>query len=127
MQWWRRKQRTGAGILAFALVVQLVLWFGHIHLREILPKSQIAEAATVLLQKATAQFAPNRQHVPADESDDNCPMCIAMHMAGTGLSPVAPTIALPSEFSWIPREVAVEFDLIAPRHALYQTRAPPLA
>jgi len=126
MQWWWRKRRAGAGISAFALLVQLVLSFGHTHFREILPTAP-AEASTVLLQRTTAQFVPNPQQVPANEPDDDCPICIAMHMAGTGLLPVVFTIALPSEFRWIPREVGVEFDLIAPRHALYQTRAPPLA
>jgi hypothetical protein len=125
MQWLRSKRRTGARLGLFALAVQLVLSFGHIHLQDVIPRSILGAATS---HDAWSGGSSSGQHTPSGLPDDDCPICMAMHVAASGLLPVTPMAALPDPFGFALRPTIFEkLDVSIPRHILFQTRAPPLA
>jgi hypothetical protein len=117
---WRLRQRTTAGLGLFALLLQLVLSFGHIHTRDLLAPGAVTVAA---VSKSTGQA-----HVPSGLPDDDCPICAVMHMAASGLLPAPPFVAGPAELAQVLKPAFIEeFNFSPTRHVLFQTRAPPLA
>jgi hypothetical protein len=125
MDWWRSRRRRGAGLGLLALLVQIALSFGHLHLQDIRPASaQFAAAAT---QPAQVDPEPARRHVPPGLPDDDCPLCIAVHMAASGLLSVPPAMNIPGGFIHIaPSPIAARQRPVR-RYVLFRTRAPPAA
>jgi hypothetical protein len=129
MQWWRSKRRAGVGLGLFALAVQLILSFGHIHPQDVVPPSVFAAAPiTLLFPGAKISSVAAEHRAPNGLPDDDCPTCMAMHITASGLLPAPPFVVLPSEFDRVSKSAAFEeFDLSVRRYALFQTRAPPFA
>ena len=96
MDWWRSRRRRGAGLGLLALLVQIALSFGHLHLQDIRPAS--AQFAATATQPAQVDPGPARRHVPPGLPDDDCPLCIAVHMAASGLLSVPPAMNIPGGF-----------------------------
>lgn len=126
MRWLRLKRRTGARLGLFALAVQLVLSFGHIHPQDVLPQPMLGAAAAS--HQASDANSSSGHQAPSRLPDDDCPICMAVHASASGLPPAAPVVVLPNAFGLFPqRTILVELDVSLPRHVLFQTRAPPLA
>jgi hypothetical protein len=120
----RSIRRLGAGLGLFALLLQLALSFGHVH-PEDLPGVSAASTAAVAGKVQSANPAQDR-HTPGTPHDD-CPICAAMHLAGTIVLPDPPALAVPAQFTVT---VFLADDLVAiviPRRLPFQTRAPPTA
>jgi hypothetical protein len=124
MGWWRSRRRFAAGLGFCAIVIQLVLSFGHLHLDH-LGRETVGAVATA------QQIAPSRSRhdqAPAGLPDDDCPICIAMHMVAAGALPASPGTVLPTLFSRDALPVVLEAQRVGLfRHFLFQTRAPPIA
>jgi hypothetical protein len=120
MDWWRSKRRSGAGLALLALLVQIVLSFGHLHLQDLRAPETVAVAQAA--QPDTSQHHPS----PA-LPDDDCPICMAMHMAAAGVVAAPPAIAVPTAFSRIDRAAPTAPDVAVARYILFRTRAPPTA
>jgi hypothetical protein len=118
MAWWRSRRRRGAGLGLLALLVQIVLSFGHLHLQDIAPAAASA---------SLAQTAPAHRHLPPGLPDDDCPICAAMHVAASGLVAVPPVLVAPSEFGRITQTWHAVRDVPVARYVLFRTRAPPVA
>jgi len=121
MRWWELRRRGATGLGLLAVLLQLVLSFGHIHLADSVSSSQ--DARTVVTSAAAATGG-----VPGGARDDDCPICITMHMASSGLLPAPPlTLGQPPELfreAHRPLTAATLGDI---RYRLFQTRAPPIA
>jgi hypothetical protein len=118
MRWWHAKRRGLSGLGLFALALQLVLSFGHVHARDLRP----SEAAQAALKQSSS--VPERN--PSGLPDDECPICATMHIVASGLLPVPPTTLAPTDFAQCLQLVLIE--AVSPgvtRHILFQTRAPP--
>jgi hypothetical protein len=119
MHWIRRNARFGSWAAILALTIQLVLSFGHIHLKDIQGSSAVITA--------TAQVQSNS---PADDDGgttghDFCAICVALNLTS---SSVLPTVALPATpfdhpYKWVadlhPAQVSYRV------HFLFQPRGPP--
>jgi hypothetical protein len=129
MRWWRSRRKGIAGLGLFALMLQLVLSFGHIHARDLgMPRvlAAVAVGAQTAINKSTQ--APAKEQVPSRLPDDECPICMTAHMAASGLLPTPPSIPAPAEFAKFLNPTFIEqFSLGVTRHVLFQTRAPPIA
>jgi hypothetical protein len=86
MHWIRRNSHFGSWAAIFALAIQLVLSFGHIHLQN--------------LQSSSAATAWSSQPQPNTSDDDDrgtghdfCAICVALNLTS---SSVLPTVALPA-------------------------------
>jgi len=123
MVWWRSRQRHGAGLALLALLVQIVVSFGHIHPEDFRPA-----AAATATASAAAHAQPGRSDpLPPGHPDDDCPICMAVHMAAMGLVTVPPAVAIPTEFSLIAHERPAAQAAVVARYVLFRTRAPPAA
>lgn len=126
MRWFRSRVRWGAGLALFALALQLILSFGHVHLEGI----SLAHASTVVGEQAPADStdpASLPAHPDEGVADDYCPICALIHLAGTLISADAPLLALSTisgRRQLAPKSAAA---LTASPRGSYSARAPPLA
>jgi hypothetical protein len=109
----------------FALAVQMVLSFGHMH-RDDLGLPPLAAAGAVASDATRAPAHPAEQdHHPA--SDDYCPICAGMALVATAIPPLPPVIFEPAPIRHIrPAETPVH-RLLPQVGSPFQARAPPLA
>lgn len=121
MRWWRSRRRGGAGLALLALVVQVVLSFGHLHLDDLRP---VSSATT---QAASFHPAPAHRRLPPGAPEDDCPICVVMHLAASGVVSAPPAIAIPTGFSPIAHSSDAARHFSPARYVLFRTRAPPAA
>jgi hypothetical protein len=121
----RSIRRFGAGLGLFALLLQLALSFAHIHPEDLLPRS-LAGFADHVAGKAQVPPGGQDRQAPGSQHDD-CPICAVMHLAGTIVVPVAPSLALPTQFTTTSFAVSDVSYVPIPRRLPFQTRAPPTA
>src|SRR5262245_59969726 len=94
MGWFRSRSRWGSYLALFALVVQLALSFGHVHIEGGAP---VAGHASQLLgihpasAAAAATVDAASQEFPA-LADDHCPICALIHLASALVPATAPTL-----------------------------------
>jgi hypothetical protein len=128
MRWWRVRQMGVAGLGLFALLLQLLLSFGHVHVHEIMALTAVAGESAQARAAAAKSTTPAREQIPSGHPEDDCPICAAMHLAASGLLPAPPSFAVAVGFSHVSHRILVEtFGFWVTRHLLFQTRAPPFA
>jgi hypothetical protein len=119
MHWIRRNSRFGSGAAIFALAIQLILSFAHIHLKDIQGSSAVIASSS--------QLQPN---IP--ENDDGgttghvfCAICLALNLTSSSVLPTVALLATPFDHPhrWVadlhPAQVSYRV------HFLFQPRAPP--
>jgi hypothetical protein len=115
-----------AGLGLFALLLQLFLSFGHVHVREFIAGRAAADASVVAAVNEST--APAQEQTPSKLPDDDCPICATMHLTASGLLPAPPCVAASLSFSHVSHQALIEsFEFRVSRHVLFQTRAPPIA
>jgi hypothetical protein len=127
MGWFRAYRAFGGRLALFALALQFYLSFAHIHPDDIYGPvgGSLLAAEQIVLPSAESLRA-----MPADQpwySDDAlCPICETMYFLGISSVPEAPQIALsPSISRPLDHPAIVAALFVAPRRALFQSRAPP--
>ena len=129
MGWFRSRSRWGSYLALFALVVQLALSFGHVHLEGGAPVSGYTSALFAVhpANAAAAAVDPAGKEFPA-LADDHCPICTLIHLASALVPATAPALPRLAVFGGVRFAAAVEFDLTKPHyHSPLGARAPPLA
>jgi hypothetical protein len=88
MRWFRRNVRFGSWCALFALAIQLVLSFGHLHFASSAAAAALASAAEPLAN------APDDQPTPSKHSRvaDYCTICASLHLTGL-LTAEPPSVA----------------------------------
>jgi hypothetical protein len=120
MQWLRSRVRLGSWLALFALVLQLALTFGHVHV------DGLPGGTSTRIEASAGAPAPTGNDGP-NAAGDYCALCALLHLAGT-LVPVAITLLLPVIFTQSrPPDAGLCFALPARRSASFAARAPPLA
>jgi hypothetical protein len=123
MRWFRTNRTFGGHLALFALALQLVLSFGHIHREDIYGYGPPRVAATV---PATLP-ASDPAHQPAHHTDDYCAICATLSLLGASLAAEAPQVALRFETQAIEHFDRIAAISVAPRRSGFQSRAPPTA
>ena len=127
MQWFRSRLSLGSWLALFALTVQLVLSFGHVHLDG--GASLVGHSSTLLRVHASSSVdvasLPAGDEAPAG-ADEYCAVCALIHLAGTVVMAQPPSLPLPAVFGKTPKPTA-GLDLAAHHHSLFAARAPPVA
>lgn len=128
MGWFRSRSRWGSWLALLALVLQLALSFGHVHLDDDdAPVSQHLTLVGAHVSAAVAATAdPAGKDAPA-LPDDYCPICTLIHLAGALMPAEPPSLPLPTALARLRTNSAAEFDLTASPRAPFGARAPPLA
>ncbi|WP_025038177.1 DUF2946 family protein [Bradyrhizobium sp. DOA9] len=136
MKWFRSNTRHGARLALFAMLVQLVLTFGHSHwFAQAAPLAQssvqqndsardstdgVAASDRAAVQKQSPG-SPDREH----SGEDNCAICAIIAMAGTVLSATPPVLLLPQAIELLRRSLDAEFAHLTSAGTAFQPRAPP--
>jgi hypothetical protein len=127
MRWFRTNRKFGGRLALFALAVQFVLFFGHIHPEDIY--GPIGAASSTV--STAGSLAAKAQSITSDQrvqlTDDYCAICATAVSLSNSFVATAPQ--LPPLFA---RRTVLQGDsvaavLIPPRHASFQSRAPPTA
>jgi hypothetical protein len=119
----RNNKRFGGWLALFALAVQLVLSFGHVHLEGI--RGGAGAGISLAAERPVSPTSP-AQH-PANDADEYCAICAAIHLASSTFLPDAPQLPVPFVSQPIEHFDYVAFVFIAPQRTAFQSRAPPLA
>ena len=119
MRWFRSNVRSGAWFALVAMALQLVLAFGHLHLR-VASAQQVAKAA--LTDGSSLPTKPKPRL-----ADEHCALCTLIQMAGTGVPAAAASLPIPVRFIAARFSVGIEHEPPSspPRH--FQARGPPIA
>src|SRR5580704_14078545 len=120
MRWFRANRILGSRLALFALAVQFVLAFGHIHHDDIYGSARPAAAMA-------AAVPDGSQPLPAKHGDDYCAICATISLLGNSFVAAAPALPLPSASHAIEQVDRVAIIVIAQRRAAFQSRAPPVA
>jgi hypothetical protein len=128
MRWWRIRRMGVAGLGLFALLLQLFMSFGHVHIHALIVQRAAADSSVVVEGAASKSTVPTQEQTPSRLPDDDCPICATMHLTASGLLPAPPCIAVALSFSYVSHQTLIDaFDFRVSRHVLFQTRAPPIA
>jgi hypothetical protein len=119
----RNNRQFGGWLALFALAVQLVLSFGHVHLEGI--RGDDGTGTKLAAERAVSPPAP-AQH-PANDSGDYCAICATIHLASSSFLPDAPQLPVPFVSQAIEHFYYVPYVFAAPQRTAFQSRAPPLA
>lgn len=120
MRWFRLRARSGSWIALSALILQLVLTFGHVHLDRAAPPA-LAGAAV-----ESAGHAPTMPDAPDGLAADYCAVCAVIHLAGSLLPTHAPALPLLIAFEHAAFPAAVSQEPTTSKFTLLQARAPPI-
>jgi hypothetical protein len=138
MGWVRFHRRYGAWPGLAALVLQIVLSFGHIHVGQVHVSNvhfdaiarvsgAVADALRLTpphLASAPAQKIPAQHH---GDDEDYCAICASIFLASTSLAAQPPQLPVPLVFARIALAAEFERGVSASRPAFFQSRAPPAA
>jgi hypothetical protein len=120
MRWFRSNGGISGAVALFALALQIVLAFGHIHLRE------FGGQPGAVVARATATD-PASDRTPGQSSDDYCLICATAKLAGTLVLPSPVSVVRTAAFT----DATYAHYSSAPfgrmNYALFHARAPPLA
>jgi hypothetical protein len=122
MRWFRRHIGLGSRLALFALAVQLVLSFGHVHVVKLAPAS--SQAGISLAQVPDQGGAPTRdRHTGAN---DFCAICATVSLVASSVLPTASSVLPPvwRAHRW-PSDV-VDTQISFDPFVSFQARAPPL-
>jgi hypothetical protein len=122
MRWFRSNKKTGGRLALFALALQLVLSFGHIHRDDIYGPARAAASAPVTEKSPSL---PSDQ--PSKHGSDYCAICATMSLLGNSSVAQAPQLPVPSVSHTAEQIDRVAGTFIATPRASYQSRAPPTA
>jgi hypothetical protein len=124
MRWFRANRILGSQLALFALAVQFIVAFGHVHRDDIYGFARAAAAIAAPVPGGSQQL-PSDQ--PTKHGDDYCAVCAAVSLLGNSFAAAAPSLPLPAASHAIEQFDRVASIFIAPRRAAFQSRAPPEA
>jgi hypothetical protein len=123
MRWFRANRTFGCRLALFALAVQLVLSFGHIHREDIYGPAPPATTAAGLPTVGGSSSPADR----SSKHDDYCAICATTALLNSSFIAAAPQLVLPTALHLIEHVDAVARATLAPRRPPFQSRAPPVA
>jgi len=119
MRWFRRHIALGSRLALFALAVQLVLSFAHVH---------VADVGRAQAVSATVSGSGDAPTPKSDGPvDPGCAICGLIQLAATATPSAAPALPLILASAHARLATADQFLLAASPRLLFQARAPPAA
>lgn len=124
MRWIRSNLRGFARLALFALAVQVVVTFGHVHLDGLVVSAQGSQAVA---DHGTARADKAQGNGPHGTADLDCPICALIQLASTSPPALAPPLPVPlivgGKVLEAPETTGVE---VSPAF-VFQARGPPAA
>ncbi len=123
MHWVRTNRGWGAWLALAAMALQIVLSFGHVHVENL--RTDPDSTITVAAQAPSSDQGPAGH--PANDADDYCALCAAIHLASSSFLPDAPILPVPFGFQRDEHSRHFTFISVPPQRAAFRSRAPPHA
>jgi hypothetical protein len=120
MYWFRSRSRLSSCIALFALALQLVLTFGHVHL-----DGTAAHASATIEAFGGSAPSPAGNDKP-DVAHDYCALCALVHLSGALVLNEPPSLPLLVVLWRRQRVSAPDFVSVSPITAAFAARAPPV-
>ena len=131
MRWFRSHARWGSWLALSALALQLVLSFGHIHLKDVLRPADASSgpiiAAPAPEPDAQGPAASPADHASHEHEDEYCAIYAINSLIGSSQTAAPPPVPLPLVAARVQLATGHQSLLAERRHAGAQARAPPLA
>lgn len=128
MRWFRANRKTGGRLALFALALQFVLSFGHIHREDIYgPSYGVAGAAKIAASTVLDKSPSNPSNQPATHHDDYCAVCASISLLSNSFVAAAPQLPVPVAVHVVDHVTHVVALAVPPRRVSFQSRAPPTA
>jgi hypothetical protein len=127
MNLFRSRIRSGAHLALFALALQMILSFGHMHADDLgLPALADTSGTHIASAAAPGSEPPaDQQHQPP--SDDYCPICASIVILASGLPALPPVFVSPEPVRRVWSAVASLHSTASHSALSFQARAPPAA
>jgi hypothetical protein len=125
MHWIRANIRFGSRLALFALAVQMVLSFGHVHLATLPLASTERGRPAVANEPGPALSAITPIHKSDGSVSGDCAICALIQLFSTSAPAAAPALLLPANLGTLGLPAPAELTLAASLHSLFQARAPP--
>ncbi len=126
MRWLRSNIRGLARLALFALAVQIIATFGHVHLERVaLTTAQAAQSAVpdqAVEHLAKSQSRGQKSHGAADF---DCPICALIQLASTSAPSAAPPLPIPVILGGTILKAPEAADFAASTAFAFQARGPP--
>jgi hypothetical protein len=121
VRWFRTHIGLGSRLALFALAIQLVLSFGHVHVGKIAPAS--SQGAITVAQAPDRGGGPGPK--PHTGIDDFCAICATVSLLASSVVPTASSLLPPvaAEHRWLNEFASAR--LSSDSFVLFQARAPP--
>jgi hypothetical protein len=123
MGWIARHKRHGAVLALFALALQIVLAFDHVHLPGLLQNSQRAIAQRI----AKSQTLPQAPAQTPIDDDGYCAICASIFLASSAFAQAPPQLVVPANFQRVEHSFDATRPLTEPPRLAFRSRAPPAA
>jgi hypothetical protein len=121
MHWFRSHTSHGSLLALIALVLNLVLSFGHIH-------AIIGGQRNGLIATAVTPFDGGQTgHHDDGLADDRCPICKATSVLANALASGPPAMAHPIAHIAVDRTAELAVAFFEPSRTAFQSRAPPVS
>ncbi len=126
MGWVRSNIRGFARLALFALAVQIVVTFGHVHLDGLaITSAQAAQSAVADQAVAPLATAHSKGQKPHGAADFDCPICALIQLASTSAPSVAPPLPIPAIVGGTILEAPEAPAVAASTAFAFQARGPP--
>jgi len=127
MDWFRLRVRSAAGLALFALAVQMVLSFGHMHRDDLGLPPLAGSDPTQIASAATPGSASPAGHQQQPASDDYCPICASIAILSIWMPALPPVLVSPEPIRRVWAPVAALQSSPTLVSLSFQARAPPVA
>src|SRR5262245_4323100 len=131
MRWFRSHARWGSWLALSALALQLVLSFGHIHLKDVLRPADASSGAVIAAAApepdARERAAPPSDRASHEHEDEYCAIYAINSLIGSSQTAMPPAVPLPPVAAHARVATDDRSCLAERRHAGWQARAPPIA
>ena len=122
MQWFRTNIGLGSRLALFALAVQVMLSFGHVHGFGLAPTNA---GASVLADESSAAPGGAPAHKPDGTGDPGCAICALIQLAATSTPSSAPALPLPVRLDRVRPDIPIELAVATALPFPFRARAPP--
>lgn len=121
MRWFRSQRRLGAWAALFALAVQFVVAFGHVHVG-----STATPSLLVALAGPAIGHEPQPHRGSHHASDELCAICVVSGLIGSAQIATPPVLLPPPTLTAALLPLAADAARTEQRRVAFRSRAPPI-
>ena len=129
MRWCRSNQRFGVYLALFALTLQFIASFAHIHpegFGSAYGGSLSGEASHALSGTGLSDSAAHPLNDQGGFPHRDCAVCVSIALLGSALEGQPPALSVPTDIHLSPTRPASELQFSIARFYPFRTRAPPV-